>query len=242
MRAYILGVFVVLAAAGSCAAKEKAPPPTPTPSTEDQKTFYALGLTISRNLGTFHLTPEELAFVQAGLTDGVTGQPPKVDLQAYGPLVQEMAKARYLAVVEAERKAGEPFLAAAAAEPGAITTPSGLVYREITPGTGASPKVTDRVRVQFTGRLRDGTVFDSSAERGKPDELVPNQAFACWTEGLIKMKVGGKSKFTCPATSAYGSRGLVPKIAPGAALSLEVELLEIVEEAPKSEKEAPPNG
>jgi FKBP-type peptidyl-prolyl cis-trans isomerase FkpA len=84
------------------------------------------------------------------------------------------------------------------------------------------------VRVNYTGRLRDGKVFDSSVERGTPEEMVLNQVIPCWTEGLLKMKVGGKSKITCPATSAYGDRGLIPNIKPGAAISLDVELLEII--------------
>ena len=229
MRAFILAAFLVLLAAGGCAAEgTPAPAASPTPTTDEQKTFYALGLVISRNLGPFTLTAEELAFVQAGITDGVTGQPPKADLQAFSPKIQELARARIAATVAAEQKAGEAFLAAAAAEPGAITTPSGLVYREITPGTGESPQQTGKVRVHYTGRLRDGTVFDSSVERGTPEEMVLNQVIPCWTEGLLKMKVGGKSKITCPATSAYGDRGLVPKIKPGAAISLDVELLEII--------------
>ena len=229
MKTFVLAVSLVLVpACGWAGDKQPAAPATPTPTTDEQKTLYALGLVISRNLGGFTLSAEELAFVQAGITDGVTGQTPKADLQTFGPKIQEMARDRMRATIEAERKAGETFVASAAAEPGAVTTPSGLVYREITPGTGESPQQTDKVRVHFTGRLRDGTVFDSSVERGKPDELVLNQSLPCWSEGLPKMKVGGKSKITCPSTSAYADRGLVPKIPPGAAISLEVELLEIV--------------
>jgi FKBP-type peptidyl-prolyl cis-trans isomerase len=229
MRSVALAALLVLLPAGGCAAQGTTASPTaPDPTTDEQKTLYALGLVISRNLGPFNLTPEELAFVQAGISDGVQGQPSKADLPTFGPKIQEMAHARATAAAAIERQAGESFLAAAAAEPGAIKTASGVIYQEITAGTGESPQATGKVRVQYTGRLRDGKVFDSSVQRGQPAELTVNAVLPCWTEGLLKMKVGGKSKLTCPATSAYGDRGSPPDIKPGAPISLEVELLEII--------------
>ena len=96
------------------------------------------------------------------------------------------------------------------------------------PGTGDSPKDTDTVKVHYHGTLRDGTVFDSSVERGTPAQFPLNRVIPCWTEGVQKMKVGGKGRLTCPASIAYGDRGAPPKIKPGAALAFEVELLEIV--------------
>jgi FKBP-type peptidyl-prolyl cis-trans isomerase FkpA len=122
----------------------------------------------------------------------------------------------------------EAFLAQAAAEPGAVKTASGLVYREITPGTGASPKPTDPVTVNYRGTLTNGTEFDSSYKRNEPMTIPLNQLVPCWIEGIQKMKVGGKSKLVCPASLAYGDAG-VPQagIAPGATLAFEVELLKI---------------
>jgi FKBP-type peptidyl-prolyl cis-trans isomerase FkpA len=115
----------------------------------------------------------------------------------------------------------------AAAEPGAIRTPSGLVYRELRAGTGASPKATDSVKVNYRGTLTNGTEFDSSYKRNEPAQFPVNQVIPCWTEGLQRMRVGGKSQLVCPASLAYGDRGAPPDIPGGATLIFEVELLAI---------------
>lgn len=115
----------------------------------------------------------------------------------------------------------------AAAEPGAIRTPSGLVYRELTAGTGESPKATDRVTVHYRGTLVNGTEFDSSYKRNEPAQFALNQVIPCWTEGVQRMKVGGKSRLVCPANLAYGDHGAPPTIPGGATLIFEVELLTI---------------
>ena len=98
----------------------------------------------------------------------------------------------------------------------------------IKPGTGPSPKATDKVKVHYHGTLTDGTVFDSSVQRKEPATFPLNGVIPCWTEGVQLMKVGGKSRLVCPADLAYGDRGAPPKIKPGATLVFEVELLEIV--------------
>ncbi len=121
----------------------------------------------------------------------------------------------------------DSYLDKAAAETGAIRTASGLVYHELRPGYGASPKATDTVKVHYRGTLIDGTEFDSSYKRGEPAQFGLNQVIACWTEGLQKMKVGGKSKLVCPSSIAYGDRGSPPLIQGGATLVFEVELLGI---------------
>ena len=116
----------------------------------------------------------------------------------------------------------------AAAEKGALKTESGMVYRSLKDGTGASPKETDVVRVHYQGTLPDGTEFDSSLKRGQPAEFPLNRVIKCWTEGVQKMKVGGKAKLTCPANVAYGERGTPGgPIPPNATLIFEVELLAI---------------
>jgi len=198
--------------------------------TTDQKTLYALGVAMSPSLANFMLSESELEFVKAGLTDGVLKRPLKVDVQAYGARIQVLQQTRSAALAEVEKKTAAPFLAKASAEPGATKTASGLVIKTLKPGTGASPKATDTVKVHYQGTLTDGTVFDSSVQRGEPVTFPLGQVIPCWTEGLQQIKVGGKSRLVCPASLAYGDRGAPPKIKPGATLIFEVELLDIVKE------------
>ena len=115
-------------------------------------------------------------------------------------------------------------LAAAAKEPGAVVLPSGLVYKSITEGTGKSPKSTDKVKVNYVGSFPDGTKFDASADHGGAISFPLNRVIPCWTEGVQKLKVGGKAKLTCPSAIAYGPNGMGP-IPGGATLVFEVELL-----------------
>jgi len=198
------------------------------PKTDDEKTLYALGLALARNVGSFNLSEAELALVQAGFSDGVLKRKPQVDIETFGPKIQALAQARASAGAEAEKKASAGFLEKAAAEKGAVKLPSGVIYSEIKPGTGDPPKATDTVKVHYQGTLTDGTVFDSSIKRGEPATFPLNGVIKCWTEGLQKMKVGGKSRLVCPSDIAYGDRGSPPTIKPGATLVFEVELLEIV--------------
>ena len=115
--------------------------------------------------------------------------------------------------------------ASAAKEPGAVVTKSGLVYRALKEGTGASPAATDTVRVHYKGAFPDGREFDSSYKRGQPAEFPLNGVIPCWTEGVQRMKAGGKAKLTCPPSIAYGQRGAGGVIPPNATLQFEIELL-----------------
>jgi FKBP-type peptidyl-prolyl cis-trans isomerase FkpA len=119
------------------------------------------------------------------------------------------------------------FMEKAAAEPGATKTASGLIYRELKPGTGPSPVATDTVSVQYRGTLTDGTEFDSSYKGSEPAKFPLNRVIPCWTEGVQKMKVGGKSKLVCPSNIAYGPQGHPPEIPGGATLVFEIELVGI---------------
>jgi FKBP-type peptidyl-prolyl cis-trans isomerase FkpA/FKBP-type peptidyl-prolyl cis-trans isomerase FklB len=202
----------------------------PEITTDEQKTLYTLGLALSRSLGGFTLSEAELEIVKLGLTDGVLQREPKVDPQLFMPKVQEMQKTRTSAVAAVEHKAGEDFLAKAAAAPGATKSESGLVMTTLTPGTGASPTADDTVRVHYHGTLIDGTVFDSSVQRGQPATFPLKGVIKCWTEGVQHIQVGGKSRLVCPPQLAYGERGAPPRIKPGATLVFEVELLDIVKD------------
>ena len=117
--------------------------------------------------------------------------------------------------------------AAAAKEEGAVVTASGLVYRSLKDGSGASPTASDKVKVHYRGTLPDGKEFDSSYKRNEAIEFPLNGVIKCWTEGVQRMKVGGKAKLTCPAAIAYGERGAGNVIPPNATLLFEVELLAI---------------
>ncbi len=121
----------------------------------------------------------------------------------------------------------DPVLAAAAKEDGAVVTPTGLVYRSLKDGTGASPAASDKVKVHYRGTFPDGKEFDSSYKRNEAIEFPLNGVIKCWTEGVQRMKVGGKAKLTCPANIAYGERGAGNVIPPKATLLFEVELLAI---------------
>jgi len=197
------------------------------PATEDDKTLYALGVLISHNLDAFELTIAEFKTVQAGLSDGYNHRA-TLDAESYGPKVQTLQRTRLAAISEHQKQLGQAFLDKAAASPGAVKTASGLIYIPVSVGKGAAPERTDRVSVNYEGKLVDGTVFDSSAKHGgQPATLNLGGVIPCWTEALQLMKVGGKSRVVCPSTLAYGDRGAMPAIPPGATLEFSIELVDI---------------
>ena|SRR5579872_3464733 len=198
------------------------------PQTEDQKTLYALGMMLGRNIGVFNLSKDELAFVSAGMSDQVLKAKAAVVLETYGPKVDALARSRRTAATEAEKGRAKQALETAARETGAVKTPSGMVIRTIKPGTGPTPAATDKVKVHYVGTLTDGTEFDSSIKRKEPATFPLNGVIKCWTEGVQRMKVGEKARLTCPSDLAYGDGGQPPTIPGGATLLFDVELLEIV--------------
>lgn len=221
MRTTLIGTIAVF---GAFIASAHAADPT----TEEQKQLYALGVAISQSLNDFALSEADLEIVKSGMYDGVLKRPSKVDMQVYRPKIQQLAQARASIVAEREKKSSSAFLSKAAAEPGVKKTASGALVTTIKEGKGPSPKASDTVKVHYTGTLTDGTVFDSSVQRGQPATFPLANVIKCWTEGVQEIKVGGKSKLVCPADIAYGDRGSPPTIKPGATLVFEVELLEIV--------------
>ena len=137
------------------------------------------------------------------------------------------AVAALMAVSLSSSWAADAVAAAAAKEAGAVVTASGLVYRSLKDGNGASPKASDKVKVHYRGTFPDGKEFDSSYKRNEAIEFPLNGVIPCWTEGVQRMKVGGKAKLTCPSAIAYGERGAGGVIPPNATLLFEVELLAI---------------
>ena len=188
------------------------------PSSEEDKTYYAIGVILGQRASQFHMTPAEIEMAKAGFGDAAAGRTPEVDVQAYAQKANQLLMSRGAEESKKRAEADAPFRAAAAKEEGARATPSGLIIRTLTPGTGKSPTASDTVKVHYTGRLSDGTVFDSSVERGQPATFPLSGVVKCWTEGIAQMKVGEKARLTCPAEIAYGDRGFPPKIPGGATL------------------------
>lgn len=200
--------------------------PTPKPvaaapaplATDEQKTIYAVGLSIYKSLAPFDLTAADLEIVKRALSDAQASKP-AVPLEEWGPKIQGLISTR-------TKAASAAYLAKAAAEPGATKTESGLIYKELRAGDGASPKASDTVKVNYRGTLTNGTEFDSSYKRGQPAEFPLSGVIKCWTEGVQRMKVGGKSQLVCPSDLAYGEQGN-QGIPSGSTLVFEIELLEI---------------
>lgn len=216
MRRLLLAVLITLVAFPAFAAV--------APQSEEQKTLYAIGLVMARQLSVFNLTPAEFDMVKQGMSDGMAGTKPLVDVEAYRKKTQELVTARRNAQGEKMAAAAKEFIAKAAKEKGTITTKSGVLYLSLKEGNGATPAASDKVKVQYRGTLIDGTEFDSSYKRGEPAEFPLNGVIACWTEGVQMMKAGGKAKLICPAETAYGERGAGP-IPANAVLVFEIELL-----------------
>ena len=198
------------------------------------KLSYALGLVIVRQLA--QMGAEQLSiddFAQA-IKDVVAGGQLKLDEAEAQVIVQEFfqkqEEKQRAAAAEMGKKAkeeGEKYLAENAKKEGVVTLPSGLQYLVIKEGNGKRPKATDKVKCHYEGMLVDGTLFDSSVQRGEPATFPLNQVIAGWTEGLQLMTEGSKYRFFIPYTLGYGERGAGASIPPFAALVFDVELIEV---------------
>jgi FKBP-type peptidyl-prolyl cis-trans isomerase FkpA len=225
MRAMRLLGAVALISGGAWAqeapAAAEAPASAAAPRSEDEKTLYAMGYQLGQAVEAFDLTPAELTLLQQAMADAIAGRKPVADLATYLEKIDALR-------VERRQRFNAAFLARAAKEKGVQKSPSGLLYTPIKVGTGASPRAIDTVSVHYRGTLTDGREFDSSHARGMPAEFPLNGVIKCWTEGVGKMKVGGKAKLVCPPEIAYGAKGAQPRIPPNAVLVFDVELLGIV--------------
>jgi FKBP-type peptidyl-prolyl cis-trans isomerase FkpA len=220
-----LAIFVLIAmAATTSRAADKA-------DSDEEKTLYAVGLVIARQLTVFNITPAELEIVMRGISDASAGKKPEVDLAAYGEKIQQLAQARRKIHGEKLAAGNKEFLENAAKEKDAVKTESGLVFIPVKKGEGISPGSTDLVKVNYRGTLPDGKEFDSSYKRSKAFEFRLDGVIKCWTEGLKMMNVGGKARLVCPPNIAYGDAGAGELILPGATLVFDVELLEVKPDA-----------
>jgi len=206
------------------------------------KTFYAMGFMLGSNLQRLNLTDKEMSALYKGLSASAKNEKSEVDMAVYQQKIQGLFKERMDKAALQEKEGGKNFLEKFSKEEGVKTTASGLAYKAIKEGTGATPGPEDVVEVHYHGTLQDGTVFDSSVERGQTISFPLNRVIKGWTEGLQLMKVGGKTKFVIPADLAYGDAGAPPKIPGGATLVFEVELFKVSKpgEEPKAAPAAAP--
>lgn len=223
-----LMLFLVIVALGACNAEPPRGEAEVFLETEDDRTLYAMGFNLANKFDHLPLSQSEREIVQAGFEDAVSGRDPKVDTVRYGRRLEDLFARRGAKASRADSDVERAFLTEAAAEQGARQTDSGLVIQVLREGDGPSPGPDDRVRVHYHGTLHDGTVFDSSVDRGAPGSFSLNRVIPCWTEALQLMKVGEKSRIVCPAEIAYGDQGAAPLVKPGATLAFEVELLAVL--------------
>lgn len=228
MNSPVKSILIGLTAFLCVACSQSAVPAEVALETDEQKTLYAIGIALSQELSSLALTEDELEYIKAGMADGVMQREHRVDMKVFGPKIRELAQARVSVVAKRAADSSKAFLDKAMAEAGAVKTESGAIVNTLKEGTGPTPKASDTVKVHYHGTLIDGSVFDSSVDRGTPTTFPLNGVIKCWTEGVQKIKVGGKARLVCPADTAYGDRGAPPRIGPGATLIFEVELLEIV--------------
>ena len=203
---------------------------TPAPLSEDEKNlYYAFGLALGRSMGSFvgNLTERQVDLLNLGFADVAMKRPHQVDMNEYGPKLNALDDQHKSAVIDVEKKRGAAYLAEAAAEEGAITTETGLVYKELVAGTGPPVQSSDVVVVHYTGTLVDGTQFDSSRDRNQPAEFPLGRVIKGWQEGLPMMKVGGRATLVVPSDLGYGDNGWGANIPPGATLVFDIEVLEI---------------
>lgn len=200
---------------------------------EDEKVSYAIGLKYGESMKR-DLSELQLKTFYSGFSDGFEGGTPKLEaqdivatLQALQTRKMEEMKKKAETAGSENKAAGEAFLGENKKREGVKTLESGLQYEVLASGEGATPAKEDQVKVHYHGTLVDGTVFDSSVDRGKPATFGVGQVIKGWTEALQLMKVGDKWKVFIPSDLAYGERGAGAKIGPNSALIFEVELISI---------------
>lgn len=192
------------------------------------KISYALGLGIGQQLKSMNIEGFSIEEFSRSITDVMEGRPTEMTAREAQTMLNDYFTRQQEAQAGKAKEAGKAFLAENAKKAGVTTTKSGLQYEVLQEGTGRSPKATDTVRCHYEGRLLDGTVFDSSYQRGEPADFGLNQVIAGWTEGVQLMKEGAKFRFTIPYMLAYGEGGAGASIPPYATLVFDVELIKVL--------------
>lgn len=187
---------------------------------------YAIGVNIGENLKRQGLQPN-VEVLQSAIKDMLDGSTPMIDPSQCNAYIQSYFQNQMAEKANSNLKMGEDFLNANKTKEGVMVTESGLQYKVIKEGTGAKPVSSDKVKVHYHGTLIDGTVFDSSVDRGTPAEFGVTQVIKGWIEGLQLMPVGAKYRFYIPQNLAYGPQG-PPKIGPNQTLIFDIELIEII--------------
>ncbi|MCO6478307.1 MAG: FKBP-type peptidyl-prolyl cis-trans isomerase [Phaeodactylibacter sp.] len=188
---------------------------------------YSLGVLLGQNLKSQGFDKINEQSLNAGIHDMLAGNEPKVSMEEANTIIQQYMQKKQESKFQDNITEGKAFLEANAQREEVTVLPSGLQYEVLQEGSGAKPGATDKVTVHYHGTLIDGTVFDSSVERGQPATFGVNQVISGWTEALQLMPEGAKWKLYIPSDLAYGSRGAGPKIGPYSTLIFEVELLKV---------------
>ena len=199
-------------------------------STDEQKVSYGFGLQFAEQLRRYHLEGMDLEAVLAGVQHQYNDQQAVLTSEQMNPAYEAIQKKQQAiaAVKDGKRQdLAKQFMEANAAREGVTTTESGLQYEVLETGSGAKPSAQSTVVTHYHGTLVDGTVFDSSLDRGEPAEFGVTQVIPAWTEALLLMSVGDKWRIACPPVLAYGEQGAGDSIPPNTALVFEIHLIEI---------------
>ncbi len=193
-----------------------------------EKISYALGLGIGQQLKSMNIENFDIKEFSRSIEDVMAGRDTDMTAREAQVMLSEYFQKKEKEQAEENIAKGKAYLEENGKREGVVTTKSGLQYEVLTEGTGKSPKATDKVRCHYEGRLTDGSVFDSSYQRGEPADFGLNQVIAGWTEGVQLMKEGAKYRFHIPYLLGYGERGAGASIPPYATLVFDVELIKVL--------------
>ncbi len=232
MKIKVLGIALAIGTLALVSCNSK-PSKNVTLKTTLDSVSYAIGANFGENLKRGNLTEINTDVVLAAMQAAIDGDSLKFDPRQGGMLINNYLRKKAEEKGKENLAKGEKFLSENAKKEGVKTTASGLQYKVIKEGKGAKPAATDKVKVNYEGRLINGKVFDSSIQRGKPAEFPVNRVIPGWTEALQLMTVGSKYELYIPAKLAYGMRGAGADIGPNETLIFSVELLDIIKPEPK---------